>query len=486
MKTMQFCCRLKSDVILNVKSASEGNNATLDFIPGSCFLGIVAGSLYGKLNEEENVNESLTVFHSGTVRFGDAHPALGQDRALRVPASFFYAKGDKLTDACYIHHFIENPQVIMNSDGKRAQLKQARSGFYVMNAETGKEIKTSKHFAIKSAYNREERRSMDAKMFGYESLAKGLELLFEVEMDDELSSELSEKIKNALLGEHSIGRSRTAQYGLVEITEGTINAPVSQSDATYLTVYADARLIFLDDNGNATFCPTVQQLLGKDVKGDIDWQRSQVRTFQYAPWNAKRQCFDTDRCGIEKGSVFVLTNVEGFDKNVTSQYVGSYKNEGFGKVLYNPAFLQQGGENGLAKIKIEEAKEPKTDIDTENAIDQNLNPALMTYLQGRQKAEAATQTVLKKVNGFNDSLFKGKEKFASQWGTIRSIALRNKENDTIYNEVIEYISHGVKSEDWTGPRVKALQDFMDDNRGNLWAAIINLASQMAKECGKDE
>lgn len=49
MNVLRFKCTLLSDVILNQKSATEGTNVTLDFIPGNCFLGIVAGVLYDKL-----------------------------------------------------------------------------------------------------------------------------------------------------------------------------------------------------------------------------------------------------------------------------------------------------------------------------------------------------------------------------------------------------------------------------------------------------
>ena len=67
------------------------------------------------------------------------------------------------------------------------------------------------------------------------------------------------------------------------------------------TVYADGRLIFLDKKQDF-FRPDAEDFGFKT--GKIDWEYSQIRTFQYAPWNFKRQA-DTDRCGIEKGSVFV-------------------------------------------------------------------------------------------------------------------------------------------------------------------------------------
>ena len=43
MKQMKFKVTLSTDVVLTVKSATEGNNQTLHFIQGNTVLGIVAG-----------------------------------------------------------------------------------------------------------------------------------------------------------------------------------------------------------------------------------------------------------------------------------------------------------------------------------------------------------------------------------------------------------------------------------------------------------
>lgn len=475
VKTLKFKCTLLTDIILNMKSASEGANSTLDFIPGNCFLGIVANKFY----DEKQCERTKTLFHSGEVRFGDAHPAKESNRGLRIPAAFYYAKGDKITDACYIHHYITDIDNIKAKNDTKAQLKQCREGFYIMTEKEGKQINIDKSFALKSAYDRDNRRSKESAMYGYESLPKNMELLFSVEMDDSVSDEIENNVKDALIGEQRIGRSRSAQYGLVKIEEYNYNEIESYNDTNTVVVYADARLIFLDEaNAQPTFRPTPQQLLGGDAKGKISWEKSQIRTFQYAPWNYKRQCYDTDRCGIEKGSVIVI---EGVDKQYQgSKYVGNYRNEGFGKVIYNPIFMKAEG-NGLAKCKFKEAtKENKSG--TISTSESNL----FKYLKSQEKETKSVQNIYKNVNEWDGAkLFIDKEKFASQWGAIRNIALQCKNDDDIKNKIEEYISHGVKKEDWYGERTKKLMEFMDNNKDNLWAAIINLSSEMAKKCSKN-
>jgi hypothetical protein len=379
MTTLKFKCKLLSDVILNQKAATEGPNETLDFIPGSCFLGVIA-SKYSEFGDD-----AMEVFHSGKVRFGDAHPSKDGFRGLKVPTSMFHPKLKKASEELYIHHATNHDDTKI----REKQLKQCRSGYYNFSNSEAKLIKTETNFAIKSAYDREKRRSQDEKMYGYQSLQKGLELYFEIEIDID-NDELVSSIVEALKGIKRVGRSRTAQYDLVEITEFDYKEVESDvaSDG-YVTVYADSRLIFLDDNGLPTFQPTVEQLGLKG--GEICWEKSQIRTFQYAPWNFKRQCFDTDRCGIEKGSVIVVKTDSCPDK---SKYVGYYQNEGFGKVIYNPAFLKAEAD-GVAKYRLQEPSK-KGDDEKENEV--SSDSELFNYLMQQKKREELEGKVYKKVN----------------------------------------------------------------------------------------
>lgn len=474
MKTLKFKCTLLSDVILNQKAATEGPNQTLDFIPGSCFLGIVASELYEKLGMNE---KTLELFHSGKVRFGDAHPSKDGIRGLKIPASMFYPKLKKITDGeIYIHHAVPN---LENDEMKQKQLKQCRNGFYTFVGDKATEVKTETNFAIKSAYDKEKRRSKDEQMYGYESLQRGLELYFEVQME---SDDFATDIKDALVGTKRVGRSRTAQYGLIKITETQYNdVDCEKPKNNIVTVYADGRLIFLDEYGLPTFRPKEDQLgLPKDSK--ILWDKSQIRTFQYAPWNYKRQCFDADRCGIEKGSVFVVVS-KCDNLDLKSQYVGSFNNEGFGKVIYNPEFLK-AEKDGRAFYRVDDKVEDSSKPEKKSLS----GSSLLNYIQKQQSEENKDNCIYSNVNKWvndNKTAFQGKEKFASQWGAIRGIAMATKNDSKISDNVIAYIGHGVKSSDWDGNRRKRLEEFMKENEKNIREALVNLAAEMAKKCRKE-
>jgi hypothetical protein len=484
MKKTGFKCVLLSDIIINQRAATEGNQQTLDFIPGSNFLGIAA-QIYDLLPPEQQ----LLIFHSGKVRFGDAHPSEGTNRSLKVPLSYYYPKLSKPTEELYVHHKISDFAQL-----NIKQLKQCRTGFYVFNGNKATEVKVDTSFAIKSAFDREKRRSADEQMFGYQSIDKGVTMLFEVAFDDDISQDLITAVTEALIGKKRVGRSRTAQYGLVDISVGEVtNVGSKPMINKELVIYADSRLIFLNDSGQPTFNPSLKHLGLKS--GTINWQKSQIRTFQYAPWNYKRSCRDADRCGIEKGSVFVIDNA--VFEGTCNEYVGSYQNEGFGRVIYNPDFFEVGeNENGKAKWKI---VKPNDNGNTNEAFEK-VDNILTQYLQRQKTKEESEYKAYKLVNEFVENygdLFKGKA-FASQWGTIRSIAMQHGSKESLERELFTktiqrgdktlpfaYLTHGVAKEKWDERnRIKIFRDefFKKVPKEIIQFAVINLAAEMAKIC----
>lgn len=501
MKKLQFRCILKSDVILNAQARTEGNQETLDFIPGNNFLGILAAK-YQEFTKEQQT----ALFHSGKVRFGDAHPEMAPKvgiRTLRAPLAWYYPKGKSMSDACYLHHFYDRKK----EGDVPQQLKQCRKGFYVFDGNEAYLADTPSSFAIKSAYDRVNRRSLGENMYGYSSLDEGTSFLFEVEVDND---SLCDVIVNALVGKKRIGRSRTAQYGLVEIEKATFAELATQKTDGTVYVYADSRLIFLDDNGEPHLHPSAKDL-GLN-NGKVSIEKSQVRSFQYAPWNYKRQCRDTDRYGVEKGSVFVVTDYTG--DLLTSNYVGAYQNEGFGKVIYNPYFLIESQGNGEAVVK--PVAKNNDDGQTDNKSTVKIEgTALLNYIANAMKKHEADLYIYEKVNEYT---FNSRNKaFASQWGKIRCIAMTCKTAEELRHELFNkekrffhhaspddpkeewrkkpagYLAHGIAAKKWKegkGKEIEKLKIFINtmesSNYGDIAClAVVNLASVIAKKIKKD-
>lgn len=503
---LQYKCTLETDVVISQSARTEGHQQSLDYIPGNVFLGIVAkGGNYDSFKEK-----ALDVFHSNKVRFSDAHLAIDGCRSVKIPNVMFYQKGKDIKDEdykCYVRYFLSKDEEnkLVEAD-KNFQLKQCRNGFYsLVDGKFGtKDI--CKAFAIKSANDKNKRRSADEKMYGYQSICKGAEFLFEIEFDG-VDAEIINKIDGYIQGIHHIGRSKTAQYGCVKIAKAnyaeipTFDQAFDINGEKYVSIYADSRLIFIDKNtGLPKYQPSEKDLNLPDG-AKIDWTKTQIRTFDYAPWNFKRQTREADRTGIEKGSVFVV-NVTKCNSKIPYQtsFVGNYQNEGFGKVICNPEFLAVE-DKYFAKYtpqKLESDKVEQTETKLEGT-------ALLEYLKSNNRKTSKLENVYKAVEEFvGDSnrggKFVGKDKFASQWGAIRGIATATKKSSDIKENVLAFIGHGVKSSDWTDgakpTRYEVLEQFMNandtDNRqvvineSNIRQAVIHLATEMGKQCKKED
>lgn len=486
MKKFNFKCKFITDVVLNSTAATVGNNTTLDYIPGAAFLGIAA------LSYKDFGNDAYDVFHSGKVRFSDGH-LVETKRAFKVPASFFVKKGESLndTESIFIHHQITAKQKEdLRKNG--IQLKQQRFGFLVSDGSFLYKVEMAKDFTIKSAYDRNLRRSADKKMFGYEYIENGSEWSFFVEVDAD-NENLSKKIKNELIGKKRLGRSKTAEFGLIEISfegEENENPNVKFEIGNEIFLYAESQLAFVNEFGYPTLTPEAKDF---GIEGKIIWEKSQILTRSYAPYNTKRETREADRICIDKGSVFVVKVAGTIEKELLNRGVGLYLNEGFGKIMVNPDFLTSHS----VKVKVKEKEKSTTKEKTKLLpIPESLkNIPLMQYLENNVKQEQAEFDILKRVDDFIIINYEKYKKIRpSQWGGIRERARRviDKEKlmELLFGEVdgktmieMGYLTHGVAVNDWNERnRISILNKWITsfDDKDCRTATIV-LAAAMAKK-----
>lgn len=308
MERRDFKCVFLSDIVLNAHTATEGKSMAMDYIPGSVFLGIV-GKKYESFGEK-----AFEIFHSGQVRFSDAHPSLGSKRSWKIPYSWFDKKLDSAIKSnsidakkVFIYHKMkENQKEQIKTED---QLKQMRKGFFTDNGE----ICQAEHsFSMKSGYDLEKRRARDAQIYGYDALRKGTEWIFSIECDN---PGILDNIAEKVCGNHRIGRSRSCQYGQVKIEKMDAVKDCKTTDTimeNQITLYAESCLAFLDQYGQPTW-DIIPENLMLPQGAKIHWQSSQIRTKVFAPWNRSMKMRDKDRVCIDKGSVFVVQVPSNFD-----------------------------------------------------------------------------------------------------------------------------------------------------------------------------
>lgn len=491
-----FKCTLLSNVVLNSKLATEGNMTTLNYIPGSNFLGIVAGNIYpDKAISDE---DKYVIFHAGAVSFGDARIFKNNEIYYSVPFDFMMEKGKTRIgeDQLYLQHLLNEAIIPKDKNGFKAQLKQQRSGFI---SPKGKVIpKVEKGFTLKSAQDKATRRSKEGAMFGFEYLKKGQEFIFSVRFQEEGHIE---KVFKALTGRKRIGKSKSAEFGQVSIEPIENPKTINGFDSSETLIYAQSNLCFFDELGQPTFQPTGKQL---GCEGEIDWKKSQIRTYSYSPWNGTRNTTDPQRHCILAGSVFV---VKGKSVN-DSESVGVFQAEGLGRIIVNPTFLQGNekdgkGVFGFEKIDKEKQKEQEQKKKEErNKVTSNPTTTLGKFLkdscEDEQKELQLSKAIHKEfenaINRKNDNKPTNLETVSSsQWGAIRTYAIKEEGFNDLKTKLLEenkgYLKHGVAYEGvWSKKgrlkTLKAVFKVAENHENKKTTFIAKFAGEMAKHVQK--
>jgi len=452
MKELIYQVEFLSDIILPSSSNTQGNISQLDFIPGSNFLGMVATNY-------KDFEDSFKIFHSGAVKFGDATILKDGKPTYKMPLSYFYEKLDK-NQTIYNHHKIDD-------FSKFNQLKQLRNNYITKDNET---ISIEYNYSQKSAYDKEKRRSLDSSMFGYSAIKSGTKWQFSIKVDETICEDDLKLLKKSILGTKRLGKSKSAQYGLVEIQElGTIENREDKNLNT-IVLYANSRLALVDEHGNPTY--DLQYLFDGLKKDNIDYPKSQIKTSTFTPYNSTRKTYDYERFCINKGSVIVLKDV---DKSSIPQFVGGYQSEGFGELLLNPSFLNQHGFK-LHKDNKEDCKEHNQEDNKE------IKSKLALFLKQKEENKKAKLDILDKVDNFiNKNTDLSKKKMNSQWGQIRSICSTST-NDTIYENIKTYITHGVAKTKWEGKNEKSILDAIKNSNKPLeFTKLVSILIPKKKE-----
>lgn len=485
MKRLTIECTLLSDLIISSKAANEGFYKSLDYIPGSKFLGIVAQKLY---DDQTELQRTLDLFHNGTVRFGDAHPLINGEISYRSPLSWRYPKKKKLTDGIYLHHQLDQ-ECPKSKNGTSAEvLVQAKNKFFTLHK---KFIEVDQIFSIKSAYDRELYRSKDEQMYGYFALKKDTVWRSFIDLDDD---QYVEVVKKDLLGKRRIGRSRTAQYGLVHIDLVEEQTLAEQSDygkkdqEVYL--YAYSNLCLLDQNGNYTLRPEAKDL-GLPKGSEILWEKSQVRSRKYQSWNKKRHKPNQDRYLIQKGSVLAAKLEGPVNRQALQQGIGVHRSEGFGQVMLDPPFLLS--DNKELAWQLQKGEQNKNVPKSASAPLNGQEQALLSFLTEKKSKVKVSHQIDQTINQFiKDHGHFFDHITSSQWGQVRNIAKNAGTaaslDQLLFDEKYGFLYTGQSKNQWTKKDcAKKLQAVMLRQKNSIQTEFTaKLASVMAKEAQKNQ
>lgn len=278
-------------------------------------------------------------------------------------------------------------------------------------------------------------------MYGYSAIKSGTKWQFCISYND-ITTKDEELLISSIVGQKRLGKSKSAQYGLINITQVQNNiSTIEDKNSQETILYANSRLALFDNDGNPTF--DIKHLFEGLKEKNIDYAKCQIKTSSFTPYNSKRKTKDYERVCINKGSVIVLKDI---DKSIIPQFVGAYQSEGFGEILINPSFLLKK-EFSFTK----DIKEDKTKKELPRKSD------LTKFLANKYKKKIDKLDILDKVDEFINNNKKLYEDIKpSQWGKIRSIC----SSQGTKKEIEDYISDGTRK--WEQKQIDKLLDFSDD------------------------
>lgn len=312
-------------LVISQSSASTNNHECLDYIPGSAMLGAVAARLYPELSPEQ----AMDMFHNGTCRFGPAYPIKNNQIALPVPASWHGIKND---NAALSNHtaadFIREPD---------KQYQQRRSGYITSQNETAA---VEHSLTTRTAIDPMTQRAKDGQLYSYASIAPNQQFAGWVECDDPTLLAL---IKPILNGQLSVGRSRSSEFGRVQLqcpSQQPTSSPVTNHKQE-LVIWCLSDLECKNQYGMPTLAPSAADI-HPELKGELNAARSFIRTHKLRRFNRARGGFDTEQQLITRGSVltFTLETAASQDllKQLAEQGVGLHRQQGLGWISVNPSW----------------------------------------------------------------------------------------------------------------------------------------------------
>lgn len=465
---------LLEDIVITRLSANDANHQTMDYLPGSLWLGVLA----------PRIGFDPEWALSGKIRFHNAYPLSAEGTpAWPIPFTYHHLKSQTSGDS-----LIDGLAALQQSD---QQLVQVRRGFVT---DQGCRVTVATRSSVKTSIDRERfGTARESLLFDYQSIVAGSRFLLTVEAQDSMKPFMSQLDQHLTTGTLLVGRSRSAEYGKVRIMRdtGSYSDPEPIPSQNLIVVYFASDSLILKD-GAPTLSP-VPADLGLP-EGQVDASRSYVRTRTYAQWNAHYNCRMTERQTIVAGSVITVAATKPLGaqellhlQNTLSHGIGMYRSEGLGRVFLNPPWVIQPPTKLLSAIV---SKTSQTDGAQPTQAAQP-NTSLATYLIQKYinaevdpKARQVGQSWAKEFSALSDSLKANQLEppTKSQWGRVRALCSSEKSlNDLKAKLAAECAGVDPQNTRSVRQRMWTAESKLKDRRFSMYDLMIERLNKCATE-----
>lgn len=418
MKELYFKAELLDDIVLSQRTATAGDHKSLDYIPGSAFLGAMAGRFYSAFGSDK----AWDIFNSSKVCFCNAYPMMNDKRSTPMPLSFHSEKVPSKGKENEVLNFV------LNKGDEKIQYRQNRSGYVDFNVNKLSVCSVEKTSRMRTAIDAKTGSAAKSQLYGYESINAGQIFAGKILWDDSVESyeEFQKVIEIFKKGEVlHIGRSRTASYGRVKVSLLNVSSVENKkTEGNTFSILAVSDLCLRNPKTGRAELQLLPEFLGLSSDWKLDSTRTFTRPNTVFPYNAFRRELETQKTLISKGSVFTFKS----EKSLTSEEIasisekiktgiGTYRGQGFGEIAllaskekyekspYNP-------DEQKDEIKLTDAEKEWIDwlssYSESEDVEKIVKPAVKKF-----------KKLCKEIKTFNS--FSDDEKFPpsrTQWGNI--------------------------------------------------------------------
>lgn len=374
MGILYFKAELLDDIILSQRTATVGEHKSLDYIPGSVFLGIAASKLYKDISKDE----AWKLFHSSKVRFCNAYPMISEKRSIPMPLSLHSEKVPRSGKENSVLNFVY-PEI--KEEG--IQYRQNRNGYVCFDNDKIIIDMPSKTSRMRTAIDGKTGTAAKSQLYGYESLNAGQSFIGKIEWDDSVA-ELITPIINIFKDSEviHIGRSKTASYGRVKVSKIYIkDNKVDNICGTSFSILAVSDLCLKNTITGIPELNLLPEFLGLGNDWTLDKTKSFSRPSCLYQYNAHRKEIEMQKTLISKGSVFTFES----DKELTLSEkeavisaikygIGDAKGQGFGEI----ALFEVGKEFIKESVKKDDSPEVQKLSDEEQKWLEWLKPIFIS------------------------------------------------------------------------------------------------------------
>lgn len=418
--------------------SQSGEVATLKYIPGSAFRGLVINELAG----EEDFEDIKPFLFSDKVKYLNAYISENGRELMPSPKGFYESKTKS-----FGKKEIEN--VVVKGDFEPGYKRAGLGSFcyFENNCIRFYSVDTASDLKIKiNLESQAEKRNV----FRNEYIKAGYDFVGYIAIED--NEEICDRIRKIVSEDFYIGNGRSQGLGLCRVSETQIMNEIpfceympndEAVNECYMMLLSDT--VMLGENGEPCGL-NIGELESKLQVKDLKVAFCSTSTVEIAGYNRKLGLKTSSNTMYEKGSVYKLSFTGSISldsmKKLSDEGIGIRRNEGFGRIIFLKNY-----EDITYKLAGEKSQKQLYDADAHAQDDAVMKSVARNYYF-KQIDDAMARSIIDDSAENAAKTLKGVQQGNSQLGVVESLILANRYNPKEAEKILkDYFGHAGEKEE---------------------------------------